>query len=104
MSKARFAVISVVCLMLMAHISCETVECISGAPQTFEENEMLEFVKDCMLRTTRYEITYKYAALLTQNHGGTTSGWLSENSGLPPKELFLEADDRHLRKNEAYSE
>lgn len=40
-------------------------ECSDDAPQTFEDNEVLEFVKNCVILTNKYEITYKYAQQLS---------------------------------------
>lgn len=101
MSKTQITVIAVLCLMLSMQMRCALVECISESPKTFEENEMLEFVKDCLLRNTKYEITYKYDMPITQNYGRTTAGWVPQKRRLPFEELLLEADYRYLRKNEA---
>ena len=52
-------VLLLICTLLLVGNKAQEVECIKAAPKTYDDNEMLEFIKECMQKSTKYKITYE---------------------------------------------
>ncbi len=46
-------------IILLASSVKTLTECVDDAPRTFDDNEMLEFVKECLVRENKYEVNYR---------------------------------------------